>query len=96
MTTASFHADGTAPSLKLLLNKSHMLTDIPLAHNVSSFGGRPSRPGALPGFRLDSVSKTSVGYPKEEGSKNKYKWKNFRKASVLAETRTYGTDSPSR
>ena len=52
MTAASFHADGTIPSLKLLLNKSHMLTEIPLAHNVSSFGGRPYRPGALPGFSL--------------------------------------------
>ena len=34
--------------------------------------------------------------PKEEGSQYKCKWKNPRRASVRAETRTYGTDSPSR
>ena len=33
---------------------------------------------------------------KEEGSQNKYVWKNPQRASVHAETRTYGTDSPSR
>ena len=31
---------------------------------------------------------------KEEGSQNKHEWKNLRRASVRAETRTYGTDSP--
>ena len=35
-------------------------------------------------------------YPQEEGSQYKYKLKNPRRASVCAETRTYGTDSPSR
>ena len=35
-------------------------------------------------------------YPQEEGRQNKYRWKNPRRASVRAETRTYGTDSPSR
>ena len=34
--------------------------------------------------------------PEEEGSQYKYKWKNPRRASVRAETRIYGTDSPSR
>ena len=35
-------------------------------------------------------------YPEEEGSQYKYKFKYRRRASVRAETRTYGTDSPSR
>ena len=34
-------------------------------------------------------------YPEEEGSQYKYKFKKPRRASVRAETRTYGTDSPS-
>ena len=33
---------------------------------------------------------------KEEGSHSKYEWENLRTASLLPETRTYGTDSPSR
>ena len=41
-------------------------------------------------------NKTEKLYPEEEGSQYKYKLKNPRRASVRAETRTYGTDSPSR
>ena len=66
ITRASFQAAGTHPSVKLLLKRSHRLTDMPLAHKDSSFRGTSSKPGAFPNFKPDRVSKTSAGVVENE------------------------------
>ena len=55
------------------------------------------RPGPAAPIRLSDRNHTHIHvHPEEEGSQNKYKRKNPRRASVRGETQTYGTDSPIR